>query len=207
MEDLAGYEAKWRDPITFNYENLRIISTSPPSSGGICLAQLMGMLEPYDLKDLGHNTTKYIQLLTEAERRSYADRSYYLGDPDFVPIPSQKLMDKRYLNERMASFSFEKATPSSEIAPGTAEIVESNETTHYSIVDQFGNAVAATTTLNGAYGSKLYCSELGFFLNNQMDDFSSKPGVPNIYGLVGGEANAIAPGKRMLSSKIGRAHV
>ena len=193
MEDMADYEAKWRDPITFNYDNLRIISTSPPSSGGICLEQLMGMLEPYDLKAFGHNSTEYIQLLTEAERRSYADRSYYLGDPDFVSIPIQKLVDKRYLEERMASFSFEKATSSSEVAPGTVEIVESDQTTHYSIVDQFGNAIAATTTLNGAYGSKLYCSELGFFLNNEMDDFSSKPGVPNIYGLVGGEEGRARP--------------
>ena len=200
MEDMANYQAIWREPIIFEYDNLRIISCSPPSSGGICLAQIMGMLESYRLKEYGHNSTAYIQLLTEAERRSYADRSYYLGDPDFITIPTQELIDKNYLKERMMSFSFEKATSSSEVFPRSVEIVESSETTHYSIVDQFGNSIAATTTLNGAFGSKLYCSELGFFLNNEMDDFSSKPGTPNIYGLIGGEANAIAPKKRMLSS-------
>lgn len=200
MEDMASYKAKWREPIVFDYDDLRIISTSPPSSGGICLAQIMGMLEPYNLNELEHNSVAYMQLLTEAEKRSYADRSYYLGDPDFVSIPVNQLLNKNYLKERMASFSFEKATPSHDVSPGTVKLVESDETTHYSIVDQFGNALAATTTLNGAYGSKLYTSELGFFLNNQMDDFSSKPGAPNIYGLIGGKANAIAPSKRMLSS-------
>ncbi|MBJ6369446.1 gamma-glutamyltransferase [Snuella sedimenti] len=199
-EDLAKYEAKWRNPIIFEYDDLKIISMSPPSSGGICLAQIMKMIEPFDLHNYGHNTLKTIQILTEAERRSYADRSFYLADPDFVNIPSIELLDSTYLKKRMANFSFEKATRSSEVSHGKIEIVESNETTHYSIIDQFGNAVSATTTLNGAYGSKLYCSELGFFLNNEMDDFSSKPGVPNMFGLIGGESNSIAPGKRMLSS-------
>ncbi len=132
--------------------------------------------------------------------RAYADRSYYLGDPDFVEIPTSKLISVEYLHNRMNSFNFKKATPSSEINYGSIPGYESNETTHYSIVDPFGNAIAVTTTLNGAYGSKLYAEELGFFLNNEMDDFSAKPGVPNMFGLIGGEANAIAPQKRMLSS-------
>ncbi|WP_188653286.1 gamma-glutamyltransferase [Yeosuana aromativorans] len=199
-EDLAKYKAKWRTPITFNYDDLKIISMPPPSSGGICLAQIMKMIEPYDLHEYGHNSLKSIQVITEAERRAYADRSYYLGDPDFVSIPGKALISDAYLKGRMADFSFDKATLSSDVTHGNVEVVESNETTHYSIIDQFGNAVSVTTTLNGAYGSKLYCSELGFFLNNEMDDFSSKPGVPNMFGLIGAEANSIQPEKRMLSS-------
>ena len=200
LEDLEKYEAKWRDPITFNYKDLRIISMAPPSSGGICLAQIMKMIEPYDLKSYGHNSLKTIQVITEAERRAYADRSYFLGDPDFVEIPTQTLLSDVYLQDRMKDFSFERATPSDSISYGKIIGFGSDETTHYSIVDQFGNAVSVTTTLNGAFGSKLYIDELGFFLNNEMDDFSSKPGVPNSYGLVGGEANSIAPEKRMLSA-------
>ena len=200
MEDLANYQAKWRTPITFNYKNLKIISMSPPSSGGITLQQIMTMISGYDVSKFIHNSEKYIQLLTEAERRAYADRNYFLGDPDFVKIPTEKLLDKKYLKDRMKSFNWEKATKSSDVKHGEISISESNETTHYSIVDAFGNAVSVTTTLNGAYGSKLYSEDLGFFFNNQMDDFSSKPGVPNSYGLVGAEANNIAPQKRMLSS-------
>ena len=199
-EDLARYEAKWRTPITFEYDDLKIISMSPPSSGGVCLAQIMQMIEPYDLQKFGHNSMEAIQVITEAERRAYADRSYYLGDPDFVNIPGNELISKSYLKGRMESFSFDKATLSSDVSHGSVQVVESNETTHYSIVDQFGNAISVTTTLNGGFGSKLYCADLGFFLNNEMDDFSSKPGVPNSYGLVGAEANSIAPEKRMLSS-------
>ena len=199
-EDLGNYEAKWRTPITFNYDDLRIISMSPPSSGGVAMAQVLKSVEEYDLDKFGHNAVKTIQVLAEAERRAYADRSYYLGDPDFVNVPQDKLISDTYLENRMASFSFEKATPSSEISHGTVDIVESDETTHYSIIDQFGNAIAVTTTLNSGFGSKLYCQELGFFLNNEMDDFSSKPGVPNVYGLIGAKANAILPEKRMLSS-------
>lgn len=200
LEDLGKYKAKWREPIRFQYDDLTIISMSPPSSGGICLAQIMKMIEPFELNELEHNSTKYIQIITEAERRAYADRSYYLGDPDFVSIPTETLISKEYLKDRMNSFSFDKASLSSEVKQGNIEIIESDETTHYSIIDQFGNSISATTTLNGAYGSKLYCSELGFFLNNQMDDFSSKPGEPNMFGLIGAEANSIAPEKRMLSS-------
>ena len=199
-EDLAKYKAKWRTPITFTYDDLKIISMAPPASGGICLAQIMTMLEPFHLDEYGHNSLKTIQAITEAERRAYADRSFYLGDSDFVEIPIETLIKDDYLSGRMVDFSFEKATLSSDVSHGNIKIIESDETTHYSIVDQFGNAIAATTTLNGAYGSKLYCSELGFFLNNEMDDFSSKPGEPNMFGLIGAEANSIQPEKRMLSS-------
>jgi len=200
MEDLEVYEPVWRDPVIFNYDELKIISMSPPSSGGICINQIFKMIEPYNLKSYGHNSTDYIKLLVEAERRSFADRSHFLGDPDFVSIPTEKLTNEDYLNNRMIDFSFKKPTDSNDIGYGNIEISESNETTHYSIVDQFGNAIAVTTTLNGTFGSKLYSDELGFFLNNEMDDFSSKPGYPNMYGLIGGEANKIEPKKRMLSS-------
>lgn len=200
IEDFAKYEVKWRTPIVFQYDDLKIISMSPPSSGGVCLAQIMKMIEPFDLHKFGHNSIKAIQVITEAERRAYADRSYFLGDPDFVKIPLEILISKPYLTKRMNDFSFKKATLSQDISYGNIQIIESDETTHYSIIDQFGNAISATTTLNGAYGSKLYCSELGFFLNNEMDDFSSKPGVPNMFGVTGGEANSIEPQKRMLSS-------
>ncbi len=199
-EDLANYKAVWRTPVTFTYDGLKIISMSPPSSGGICLAQIMKMIEPYDLDEFGHNTLKSIQVITEAERRAYADRSFYLGDPDFVNIPHKALISDTYLKGRMSDFSFESSTKSSDLSYGTVQVIESNETTHYSIIDQFGNAISATTTLNAYFGSKLFCSELGFFLNNEMDDFSSKPGVPNMFGVTGGDANSILPEKRMLSS-------
>ena len=199
-EDLAKYEAKWRDPVIFEYKDLKVISMSPPSSGGVCLAQIMKMIEPYDLKKFGHNNLKTIQIIAEAERRAYADRSYYLGDPDFVDMPIDTLINDDYLDDRMDNFSFKKATKSTDIGYGSIPGYESNETTHYSIVDQYGNAISVTTTLNGAYGSKLYVNALGFFLNNEMDDFSVKPGTPNMFGLIGAEANAIAPEKRMLSS-------
>ncbi|SDB26518.1 gamma-glutamyltranspeptidase / glutathione hydrolase [Flavobacteriaceae bacterium MAR_2010_188] len=200
LEDLAAYEAKWRDPIVFEYDDLKVISMAPPSSGGICLAQIMKMVEPFDLHQFGHNSLKSIQALVEAERRTYADRAHYLGDPDFVDIPIKDLTSDVYLHSRMENFSFERATPSDSVAHGVVVGYESENTTHYSIVDQFGNAVSVTTTLNSGFGSKLYVEELGFFLNNEMDDFSSKPGVPNVYGLIGAEANSIAPEKRMLSA-------
>lgn len=200
LEDLAKYQAKWRTPITFEYKDLKITSMSPPSSGGICLNQIMKMIEPYDLAEMGHNSMKAIQVITEAERRAYADRNYFLGDPDFVKLPLKEMQDPTYLKNRMSDFSFDKATKSADIAHGAIQGYESKQTTHYSIVDAQGNAVSVTTTLNDNYGSKIYCDELGFFLNNQMDDFSAKPGVPNLYGLTGTEANSIAPEKRMLSS-------
>lgn len=200
MKDLKQYEAKWRTPLSFQYKDLKIISMPPPSSGGICLAEIFKMIAPFDLSKMGHNSTESIQVIVEAERRAYADRSHYLGDPDFVKIPSKALLADDYLRQRMSTFSFEKATLSSEIKEGKVNYNESTETTHYSIVDAAGNAVAATTTLNDGYGSKYYCDALGFFLNNEMDDFSAKPGTPNMFGLIGNEANSVAPGKRMLSS-------
>lgn len=200
LEDLAKYEAKWRTPLRFDYKDLNIISMSPPSSGGICLAEIMKMIAPYELSTMGHNSSNAIQVIVEAERRAYADRSFYLGDPDFVKIPLKALMADDYLKQRMSNFSFDKASLSSDIKEGKVSYNESTETTHYSIIDSFGNAIAATTTINDGYGSKYYCDELGFFLNNEMDDFSAKPGEPNMFGLVGNEANSIAPQKRMLSS-------
>jgi len=200
LDDLKNYEAAWRTPVEFEYRDYKIISMTMPSSGGVCLAQILGAIEPYDLSKMGHNSAEYIQVLTEAERRAYADRSYYLGDMDFVEVPIEKLIDKDYINNRMSNFDWDKATKSSDITHGSFQELESTETTHYSIVDQNGNAVAVTTTLNGNFGSKVYVEEAGFFINNEMDDFSSKPGTPNMFGLIGAEANAISPGKRMLSS-------
>jgi len=199
-EDLEKYEAKWRSPITFKYRDLKIISMSPPSSGGFTINQIFKMMEPYEVSSFGHNSAKSIQLFTEAARRAYADRNYFLGDPDFVDIPLSGLLSEPYLKDRMRNFTFDEATKSEDVSHGAVQIVESDQTTHYSIIDSFGNAVAATTTINGGYGSKLYSDELGFFLNNEMDDFSAKPGVPNMFGLVGAEANSIAAEKRMLSS-------
>ena len=199
-EDLAKYEAKWRQPVIFKYKDLKIISMSPPSSGGVTMNQMFKMIEQHDIGQYGHNSVESIQLFTEAARRAYADRNYFLGDPDFVDIPLDVLLSQSYLKERFADFSFDRATPSDSVSHGQVEIVESMETTHYSIIDGQGNAISATTTLNGGYGSKLYHPELGFFFNNEMDDFSAKPGVPNMFGLIGAEANSIAPEKRMLSS-------
>ena len=199
-EDLEKYTAIWRNPITFQYKDYQITSMTLPASGGICLAQILKSIEPFPLDSIKHNSTQYIQLLTEAERRSYADRAHYLGDIDFVNAPIDSLINQKYIKQRMSSFSWKKATPSSEVSQGKILGYESNETTHYSIVDQFGNAVAVTTTLNTNYGSKVLVKGAGFFLNNEMDDFSIKPGVPNVYGLMGSIANEIAPEKRMLSS-------
>ena len=199
-KDLEDYEPVWRDPVVFNYKDLEIISMGPPSSGGVVLGQIFKMLDNFDLSNIKHNDANYIKLLTEIEKRAFADRSKYLGDPDFNYIPVNELFDQSYLDSKISDFSFQKSTKSVDIFPGSIILNESNETTHYSIVDQFGNAVAVTTTLNGSYGSKLYPPNLGFFLNNEMDDFSIKPGIPNMYGLTGGEINSIQPQKRMLSS-------
>ena len=200
LEDLEKYKAIWRKPIEFNYKNHKIISMTLPASGGICLAQILKSIEPFDLTKIAHNSSKYVQLLTEAERRSYADRAHYLGDIDFINVPIDSLIATLYIKKRMNSFNWNKATKSSEVSHGAILGHESDQTTHYSIVDQFGNAVSVTTTLNTGYGSKVLVKGAGFFLNNEMDDFSAKPGVPNVYGLVGSKANAIAPEKRMLSS-------
>ncbi len=199
-EDLAIYEAKERDPVVFHYKDTRIISMAPPSSGGICIAQILKSIEPFDIGQYKHNSEKYIQLITEAERRVYADRAYFLGDPDFNDIPIKVLLSSDYNNKRMETFSWNKASSSIDVSHGKIEIIESDQTTHYSIIDQFGNAVAVTNTLNGAFGSKVFVEEGGFFLNNEMDDLSAKPGKPNMFGLIGAEVNAIEPQKRMLSS-------
>ncbi|NQY07252.1 MAG: gamma-glutamyltransferase, partial [Flavobacteriaceae bacterium] len=201
LEDLKTYQAKWRDPISFDYKEYKVTSMSPPSSGGVCLAQILKMVEDKPLKDYGFHSPEAIQTMIEAERRAYADRAEFLGDPDFIQVPLNELLDDQYLKDRMSNFSLEKATKSSDVGHGEITVLqESMETTHYSIVDADGNAVSVTTTLNSNFGSKVMVKGAGFFLNNEMDDFSAKPGVPNLYGLVGNKANAIAPKKRMLSS-------
>ncbi|TXK52129.1 gamma-glutamyltransferase [Pontibacter qinzhouensis] len=199
-EDLKNYKSVWRAPVTGTYRNFKIISMPPPSSGGIALLQLLTMVEKFPLKTYGWQQPATVQVITEAERRVYADRATYLGDPDFIEVPTQKLLDKEYLLHRMADVSLEQATPSAAVKAGELAYHESEQTTHYSIVDSKGNAISVTTTLNGSYGSKVMVQGAGFLLNNEMDDFSIKPGTPNMYGLVGGQANAIAPHKRMLSS-------
>ena len=198
--DLKNYKSIWRDPVIFKYKDLDIISMSLPSSGGILLGQMLKAIEDYDISRYGHNSLNAIQLMVEVERRAYADRSHFMGDPDFMNLPVFELIDKKYIQDRMNNFSWDIATPSSEIKHGNVIINESDETTHYSIIDKYGNAVSVTTTLNNSYGSKVYVEDGGFFLNNEMDDFSSKPGHPNFYGLIGSEANSIQPKKRMLSS-------
>ena len=200
LEDLSIYKPVWRSSLEIEYKDLKIITMGPPSSGGIVLGQILKMIEPFDLSKLGHNSEEYIQLLTESERRSFADRSKYLGDPDFNYIPVNELLDENYIKSRMDDFTFERATQSVSVSYGNLSLLESNETTHYSIADSMGNLVSVTTTLNGNYGSKLFPPNLGFFLNNEMDDFSKKPGLPNMYGLIGGKVNSIQPEKRMLSS-------
>jgi len=197
--DLQNYHSVWRKPITGNYKGYKIITMPPPSSGGIALLQLLQSVEKYPLKRWGYNQDSTVRLIVEAERRVYADRSKYLGDPDFYKVPVDSLLRPAYITARMSSFSWDAATPSTSIQPGTFIGYESDQTTHYSIVDGDGNAVSITTTLNDTFGSRIFVQGAGFLLNNEMDDFSSKPGVPNMYGLVGGKANSIQPGKRMLS--------
>ncbi|MBL30642.1 MAG: gamma-glutamyltransferase [Flavobacteriaceae bacterium] len=199
-DDLLAYSPVWRDPIQFKYKDLLITSMSPPSSGGVCLGQLFKMIEPYNIGQYNHNSSESIQLMVEAERRSYADRSEFLGDPDFFDVPTNQLLDSIYLINRMSDFNWNQASLSTDIKYGELSIRESDETTHYSIIDKYGNAISVTTTLNGSYGSKVYVEDGGYFLNNEMDDFSSKPGSPNMFGLLGNEANSIHPEKRMLSS-------
>jgi gamma-glutamyltranspeptidase/glutathione hydrolase len=199
-QDLAGYQAKWKAPITKQYGPYRIISMPPSSSGGVALAQMTKMLEDFPLGDYGFHSLPSVQLMVEAMRRAYADRAEYLGDSDFYPVPVDSLLNDDYLRQRMADFRPDSAGTSAAILAGQIAMKETFETTHISIVDSLGNAVSITTTLNGNFGSKVMVDGAGFFLNNEMDDFSAKPGVPNMFGLVGKEANAIAPGKRMLSS-------
>lgn len=200
LEDLSKYKPVWREAIRGKYNQYDIISMPPPSSGGLALIQLMKGIENYPVAEWGHNVAKTVHVMTELERRVYADRSTYLGDPDFFPVPVEMLTGKNYLNKRFESIDPDGATNSQEIKEGEVKKIESLETTHYSIVDSDGNAISVTTTLNGNFGSKLVVEGGGFFLNNEMDDFSAKPGVPNMYGLVGSEANEIEAGKRMLSS-------
>ncbi|MDX1628802.1 MAG: gamma-glutamyltransferase [Fulvivirga sp.] len=199
-EDLKNYQSTWTKPVTGAYKGYTIHSMPPPSSGGIALLQLLKMVEEYPLAEYGHNSPAAVHLMTEAERRVYADRSKYLGDPTFYEVPQEELLDEAYLAARMRSFDPDQATPSDSINPGVIVMKESMQTTHFSIVDKDKNAVAVTTTINGGYGSKVIVPGSGFFLNNEMDDFSIKPGHPNMFGLIGGEANAIAPRKQMLSS-------
>ena len=198
--DLKNYHAIWRKPIIGKYKNYTIITMPPPSSGGIALIQLLKSVEKYPLQRWGYNQDSTVQLMVEAERRVYADRSKYLGDPDFYKVPVDSLLNPAYIAQRMQNFNWNAATPSTAIQPGTFIGYESNQTTHYCVVDRDGNAVSITTTLNDSFGSKIFVKGAGFLLNNEMDDFSEKPGVPNMYGLVGGKANSIQPGKRMLSS-------
>lgn len=200
-EDLIAYQAIERKPISTRYRDYKVTSMSPPSSGGVALIQLLGMVEDYPLQEWGFHSREAVHLMIEAEKRVYADRAKYLGDPDYVEIPVAGLTNPDYLKERMSDFLPDQARASDEISHGNPVFpAESKETTHYSVVDKNRMAVATTTTLNGGYGTGIMVEGAGFFLNNEMDDFSVKPGYPNIYGLIGGEANAIKGGKRMLSS-------
>jgi gamma-glutamyltranspeptidase/glutathione hydrolase len=199
-EDLAAYRPVERPPVTGTYRGVRVVSMGPPSSGGVALVELLNILEGYPLGEYGANSSRTMHLVAEAARRVYADRAQWLGDPGFTPVPVAGLTAKPYAARLRATIDPARATPSGQVRPGTAADLESTQTTHYSVVDAAGNAVAVTTTLNGGYGNGQVVPGAGFLLNNEMDDFSAKPGVPNMFGLVGGEANAIAPGKRMLSS-------
>jgi len=199
--DLGRYKAVWRDPIRFTYRGSTVISMPPPSSGGATMAEMLKILEGYDLRAAGFLSPRYVHLFTEAARRAYADRNTYLADPDFVPQRVDRMLSDGYIAQRRSTIRPDRATPSADVAPGLGPApAEGTNTTHYSIVDGLGNAVAVTTTLNSLYGSGVTVTGAGFLLNNEMDDFTSKPGVPNQFGLVQGSANAIAPGKRMLSA-------
>jgi gamma-glutamyltranspeptidase/glutathione hydrolase len=198
-DDLKAYKVKWRRPHTFNYKGYEVVTMDLPSSGGIVLHQMMKMIESKPLTSSRYLSPQAVQLMVEVERRAYADRAQYLGDADFIEVPSQILTSDDYLKDRMKDYSAGIAGKSAEIKAGVVK-KESEETTHISIIDKDGNAVAVTTTLNDSYGSKTVVQGAGFLLNNEMDDFSVKPGAPNLYGAIGGEANAIQPGKRMLSS-------
>ena len=199
-QDLKDYKSIRRSPLIADYKGYKVITVPPPSGGGILLVQLLMTVEPYPIRDWGFHSWQTIHLMVEAERRAFADRSEYPGDPSFTKVPVGQLVNRRYLMDRMSTFNENKASLSQDIKPGSPEGYTSEETTHYSVVDANGNAVATTTTLNDAFGSSIVVDSAGFLLNNEMDDFSEKPGVPNIYGLVGGKANSVQPGKRMLSS-------
>ncbi len=199
-DDLKNYTAKKRDPHSFDYKGYKIVSMPMPSSGGLLLNQMMKMIEDRNIAAMGFQSVQAVQLMTEVERRAFADRGEYMGDADFYKVPVKALTSEKYLQDRMKDYDSAKASISTTIKPGQASMYESTETTHFSVIDKEGNAVSVTTTLNDSYGSKTVVGGAGFFLNDEMDDFSIKPGVPNMYGAIGGEANAIVPGKRMLSS-------
>lgn len=198
--DLASYRAIERQPISGSYRGYQVFSMPPPSSGGIHIVQILNILENFDLAKMGFGSADAMQVMAEAEKYAYADRSEYLGDPDFVKVPWQALTSKAYAKSLAQQIDIAKARPSTEIKPGKLEPYESNQTTHFSVVDKQGNAVAVTYTLNTNFGSGIVAGKSGILLNNEMDDFSARPGTPNVYGLVGGEANAVQPGKRPLSS-------
>ena len=198
LEDLKNYKPKYRTPLEFDYRGHHIISFSPPSSGGILIAQMMQMIQPYDVSAMGANSPAAVSLMAEAQRRAYADRAEHMGDPDFYKVPTKTLISNAYAQQRMADYKVGIAGQSKNIQAG--KVHESEQTTHFSVIDSKGNMVAITTTLNDTYGNKTIVAGAGFLLNNEMDDFSIKPGVPNMYGAIGGEANSIQPGKRMLSS-------
>jgi gamma-glutamyltranspeptidase/glutathione hydrolase len=198
--DLKNYKAKFREPHVFGYKGYSIVGMPMPSSGGLLLHQMMKMIENKNISSMGFESVQSVQLMTEVERRAFADRGEYMGDADFYKVPVKALANEKYLLDRMKDYDPNKANTSKEIQPGKASKYESEETTHFSVIDKDGNAVAVTTTLNDSYGSKVVVGGAGFFMNDEMDDFSIKPGVPNMYGAVGGEANAIVAGKRMLSS-------
>lgn len=200
LADLKGYKAIWREPHVFAYRGYTVVSMPMPSSGGTLLHQMLKMVEDRPLQQYGFLSADAVQLMVEAERRAFADRAQYMGDADFYKVPVKALTSDGYLKERMKDFMPGKAGSSQVVQAGQVPLKESEQTTHLSVIDEEGNAVAVTTTLNNSYGSKTVAGGAGFFLNDEMDDFSAKPGVPNIYGAVGGEANAIAPGKRMLSA-------
>lgn len=199
-EDLYNYESKYRPPVLGTYKGYEIISMGPPSSGGALLVNMLNMLENYPMDTISWNSSNYIHLMTEVQRRAYADRAEHMGDPDFWNVPLPMLTSKQYAKNRIKNIDLNKATPSSSVSASKKTSYESPETTHYSVVDRWGNAVSVTTTINLGYGNGCVVEGAGFFLNNEMDDFSSKPGVPNAFGLIGNEANSVESGKRPLSS-------
>ncbi|MCF7826601.1 MAG: gamma-glutamyltransferase [Candidatus Marinimicrobia bacterium] len=208
LADLQNYKPQIRKPVTGNYRGFEVSSMPPPSSGGITLISMLNMLEPMVFDSVGWHSAQHIQILAEVEKRAYADRSVWLGDPDYFSVPQEKLLSKEYARLRMTDYDSLSVTPSDSIYPLNDRDLagihlnghESEETTHFSVIDQWGNAVSVTTTLNWSFGSYVTVEGFGFLLNNEMDDFSAKPGEPNSFGLIGNEANAIEPNKRMLSS-------
>jgi gamma-glutamyltranspeptidase/glutathione hydrolase len=199
-KDLEQYQPVWRNPLISSYKDIKIVTMPPPSSGGIHVIQMLNVLENFDLRKLGHNSKEYINVLSEVMKYAYADRSKHLGDPDFYNVPIKKLSSHEYANEISKKIKIGSVTPSIEINPGSFDDKESIETTHFSVVDEKGNVVSSTYTLNSSFGSGVVIKDTGILMNNEMDDFSISPGVPNQYGLLGAEANEITPQKRPLSS-------